>query len=146
MGEIFAEIELINVGDMEMERRHLMDKADVKHIRVNMLVDSGAYMLTINESIQEVLQLPFKEKRKVRMGDESIVELDVVGPVEVRFANRSATCNAFVIKGDGEPLLGLIPMEEMDVVILVQRQQLVVNPEHPDVAVLKMKGSRFGAV
>jgi hypothetical protein len=48
-------------------------------------------------------------------------------------------CNAFVLHGDGEPLLGSIPMGEMDVLIHPQRQELIVNPEHPNYAVLKMK-------
>lgn len=56
-----------------------------------------------------------------------------------RFANRKAACNAFVLPGNSEPLLGAIPMEEMDVMIHPQRQELVVNPEHPNYAVLKMK-------
>jgi hypothetical protein len=30
-------------------------------------------------------------------------------------------------------------MEEMDVLVHPQRRQLVVNPEHPDYAALKMK-------
>ncbi len=44
-----------------------------------------------------------------------------------------------VLPGDSEPLLGAIPLEEMDVLIHPLRQELIVNPEHPDMAVLKMK-------
>jgi hypothetical protein len=57
------------------------------------------------------------EKRKAQMADGSIVEYDIAAPIEVHFANRKAVCNAFVLKGDAEPLLGTIPMEEMDVLI-----------------------------
>lgn len=139
MGMVYADIELINSGDVEMVRRNLMDKDDIKHMHVNMLVDSGAYMMAINETIQEQLQLPFKEKRKSVMADGSIVEHDVVGPIEIRFKNRTAVCNAVVLQGDNEPLLGSIPMEEMDVLIHPLRQELIVNPEHPYFAQLKMK-------
>ncbi len=62
-----------------------------------------------------------------------------VRKLRVKFANRTATCSAFVLPGSSEPLLGAIPIEEMDVVIHPTRQQLIVNPEHPDCAVLKMK-------
>ena len=126
-------------ADIEMVRRSLMDKDDIKKMRVNMLVDSGAYMMAINETIQEQLQLPFKEKRKSIMADGSIVEHNVVGPIEVKFKNRTATCNAVVLQGDTEPLLGAIPMEEMDVFIHPLRQELIVNPEHPYYAQLKLK-------
>lgn len=96
-------------------------------------------MMAINETIQSQLELPFVEKRKVQMEDGRVVEYDVVGPVHVHFENRKAACNAFVLPGDNEPLLGAIPMEEMDVLIHPQRQELIVNPEHPNYAVLKMK-------
>lgn len=139
MGLVYAGIELINTGDLEMVRRNYMDADDVKRIFVNMMADSGAYMMAINDNIQAMLDLPFIEKRKVQVGDGRVRELDVVGPVDVRFANRKATCNAFVLPGDSEPLLGAIPMEEMDVLIHPQRRALIVNPEHPDCAVLKMK-------
>ena len=118
---------------------HLLDKHQVKQINVNMMVDSGAYMMAINETIQEQLDLSFIEKRKAIMADGSVQEYDVVGPIVVKFKNRTATCNAFVLQGSNEPLLGAIPMEEMDVLIHPLRQELIVNPEHPYYAQLSMK-------
>jgi sensor histidine kinase regulating citrate/malate metabolism len=115
MGLVYADITLINSGDLEMVKRKLMDKDEVKQIVVNMMVDSGAYMMAINETIQEQLDLSFIEKRKAIMADGSVQEYDVVGPIVVKFKNRTATCNAFVLKGNNEPLLGAIPMEEMPV-------------------------------
>lgn len=139
MGLVYAEIELINAGDIELARRHYIGQEEIKQMKLSMLVDSVAYMMAINETIQSQLELPFVEKRKVQVADSRVVEYDVVGPVNVKFANRKATCNAFVLPGDSEPLLGAIPMEEMDVLIHPLRQELIVNPEHPNYAVLKMK-------
>ncbi|HZE83254.1 MAG TPA: hypothetical protein VE035_03050, partial [Puia sp.] len=56
MGLVYGDIRLINAEDLLMVRRNLMDKDEVRQMNVNMLVDSGAYMLTINENIQEILQ------------------------------------------------------------------------------------------
>lgn len=139
MGTVYADIELINADDLAMVRRHQMDKDEVKRIVVNMLVDSGAYMMAINESIQEQLDLPFIDTRKSIMADGSIVEHQVVGPIIVKFKNRTATCNALVLPGNTEPLLGAIPMEEMDVLIHPLRQEMIVNPAHPYYAELKLK-------
>ena len=139
MGMVYATIELINAVDQENAKRHIIGDDEVKRMQLNILVDSGAYMMAINETIQSQLELPFVEKRRVQMADGRVVEYDVVGPVHVHFENRKATCNAFVLPGDNEPLLGAIPMEEMDVLIHPQRQALIVNPEHPNYAVLKMK-------
>lgn len=138
MGLVYAEIELINAADVICARRHIMGEEEIRRTRVTMLVDSGAYMLTINENIQAYLQLPFRERKRCEIADRRIVECDVVGPVDVKFANRSATCNAFVLPGDREPLLGAIPLEELDVVIHSKRQELVVNPLHPEGAVLRL--------
>jgi len=108
-------------------------------MNVNMLVDSGAYMMAINETIQEQLQLPLLEKRKAQNASGHVEEYKVVGPIEVKFKNRRTVCNALVLPGDNEPLLGAIPMEDMDVLIHPQRQELIVNPEHPYFAQMKMK-------
>jgi hypothetical protein len=44
-----------------------------------------------------------------------------------------------VLPGNCEVLLGAIPMEDMDVIIHPQRQELLVNPEHPYMAQMKLK-------
>lgn len=140
MGMVYAEVELINAVDMQNARRYHIGEEEIRRrMRLTMLVDSGAYMMAINETIQSQLNLMFLEKRTVRLASGQVVTYDVVGPIEVRFANRKAMCSAFVLPGDSEPLLGAIPMEEMDVIINPKRQELVVNPENPDYAVLKMK-------
>lgn len=139
MGLVYADIELINTVDLENARRNIIGDDEIRVVRLNMLVDSGAYMMAINETIQSQLELPFIEKRKVQLADSRVLEYDVVGPVTIKFANRKAVCSAFVLPGDSESLLGTIPMEEMDVLIHPSRQQLIVNPEHPNYAVLKMK-------
>lgn len=139
MGLITAEIELINGFDLESARRSLIKEEEVKRMKVNMLVDSGAYNLCINEVIQEQLQFPKVEKRKAEMADGSIVEFDVVNNVEVRFKNRATTCRAMILPGNSEPLLGAIPMEDMDVLIHPLKEELIVNPEHPYFAQMKLK-------
>lgn len=139
MGLVYAEVELINGDDLAMVRRNMMDMDEVKRVHVTMLVDTGCYMLAINEHIKEMLNLPVIEKRRGQLADGSIGEYDVVGPVEVHFKNRKTSCLAMVLPGDSEPLLGAIPLEDMDVLIHPKRQELMVHPDHPDIAVMKMK-------
>lgn len=139
MGLVYADVELINGEDLADARRHRIGEDEVKRMTVSMLVDTGAYMLAINENIQEQLQLPVVEKRKAQLANGSIEEYDVVAPVELRFKNRATTCRAMVLPGDSEPLLGAIPLEDMDVLIHPQRQELIVNPDHPYFAQMKMK-------
>ena len=108
-------------------------------MRVNMLVNTGSVYMCINENIQEQLQLPVLEQRKGQLANRHIVEYDVVGPLEVKFKNKRCSVNAMVLPGDNEPLLGAIPLEDMDVLVHPHRQGLVVNPDHPYFAQIKLK-------
>ncbi len=139
MGLDYADIELINAGDIEMARRHIIGEDEIKRMHINALVDTGSYMLCINETIQEQLQFPVVEKRKAQLANSSVLECDVVSMVELKFKNRRTICNAMVLPGDSEPLLGAIPLEDMDVLIHPLRQELIVNPEHPFYAQMKIK-------
>ncbi len=139
MGLVYADITLINGDDLALSRKYIIGEDEVKQMNVNILVDTGSVMLCINESIQEQLQFPYDEKRKAVTADGRIVECDVVTGVELRFKNRKTTCRAMVLPGDSEPLLGAIPLEDMDVLIDPQRQSLIVNPEHPYFAQMKLK-------
>jgi len=56
-----------------------------------------------------------------------------VGPIEIRFKNRVGFAGALVM-GEGA-LLGVIPMEDMDIVIIPKTQTLDVNPNSPNIAI-----------
>jgi clan AA aspartic protease len=139
MGLVYATIELINGEDLILAKRHIIGAEEVKRMSISMLVDTGAYNLCINEEIQEQLQFPVVEKRKAETADGRVVECDVVDNVQVRFKNRATTCRAMVLSGSCEPLLGAIPLENMDVLIHSQRQELIVNPDHPYFAQMTLK-------
>jgi clan AA aspartic protease len=139
MGLVYADIELINSDDLALLRRGYLAEDEVKRIKVKALVDSGAYMLAINENLKYQLNLPQLDEQIAELADGSEVKLDIVGPVDVRFENRSTTCRAMVLPGDGEVLLGSIPVEDMDVLIDPKQQKLVVNPETPYTAKKPLK-------
>jgi len=139
MGLIYADIELINGDDLVLARKHIIGKEEIKRMYVNMLVDTGSVYMCINETVKEQLQLSVLEKRKAQLADGTVVEFDIVGPIEVRFKNRRCMVDAMVIPGDNELLLGDIPLEDMDVLIDPVRRELIVNPEHPYMAQMKLK-------
>jgi clan AA aspartic protease len=139
MGLVYADIEILSSYDLELNRRGKLAKEDVKRVAVRALVDSGAYMLSINENIKAQLDLTVIEEQIAELADGSRVKLEVVGPVDVRFANRSTSARALVLPGDSEVLLGAIPMEDLDVVIEPKNQTLAVNPAHPNMAEKKLK-------
>ncbi len=134
MGLVYADIELISGDDLALHRRGFIAESEIKRMKVTALVDSGAYMLIINDRIKQQMDLPVLDKQTVRLADDSEMRVEVVGPIEIRFENRRASVDAMVMPGNAEPLLGVIPMEDMDVVIDPKQQRLIVNPESPYIA------------
>ena len=139
MGLVYAEIELISVDDLVLHRRGFLTEDKIKRMAVDALVDTGAYMLVITEHIRQQLDLPLIEEQVFRLVDESEKRGEVVGPVEVRFENRSTTVRAVVLAGTTEVLLGSIPLEDLDVVVDSRQQRLIVNPESPYIATKHLK-------
>ena len=117
-------------------RRRIEEDDGVRRMNITALVDTGAYMLCINEEIQSQLGLRHMSYENLELADGSIIKAEVVGPVVINFKNRNTACGAIVLPGKSEPLLlGVIPMEDMDVVFGFRLKQTIdVNPEHPFMA------------
>lgn len=111
-------------------------------VLVNALVDTGAMFLCVPESVSAQLGFDVEEVRRslVTLADGRTIEVPVIDPVLIQFENRSYSTEAMVL-GD-ETLIGVIPMEAMDVVIEPRTQTMVVNPAHPNYAVSVVKDAR----
>jgi clan AA aspartic protease len=120
MGIIRAEIELANPT-----------RADLKPLSVDALVDTGAMTICIPEHVAVQLALKQIETREVTTADEKSHVVPYVGPLQIRFQNRTCFTGALVI---GESvLLGAVPMEDMDLVVSPSRQTIAVNPKSPNI-------------
>jgi clan AA aspartic protease len=120
MDLIYADIELANAK-----------KGSLKSMSVKALVDTGAMTLCVPEHIAIQLQLTEIEKREVTTADERSHVVSYVGPVQIKFANRTCFTGALVI---GESvLMGAVPMEDMDLVISPSGQTVTVNPKSPNI-------------
>jgi hypothetical protein len=135
MGFVHAEIELVNADDIRLLRKHEIDEGKIRRIIVTALVDPDYYCLVINEKIQEYLQLDVVDRRKMEVAKGFWLECDIVGPIELRFKNRCEFISARVVPGGSEVIFGNIVMGALDVMIDTTKQQLIVNPAHPDFAV-----------
>jgi clan AA aspartic protease len=134
MGKIFAKIELINTRDVILSDAGQLPKASIRKMEVNILVDSGAYNLAINETIKEQLGLPIIDEQIFQLANGQQEKYPIVGPIDLRFENRATTTRAVLLPGDAEPLLGQIPLEDMDVVLLPREERMIVNPDTPLIA------------
>jgi hypothetical protein len=73
------------------------------------------------------------------LADGEIKKLDVAEPVEIRFKNRTTSCNPIVLPGNTEMILGCIPLEDMDVLIDPRRAVMELPPDTPYLAKKKLK-------
>ena len=106
-------------------------------VDVEALADTGAVYLIIPEHIRLQLALEEGSKKEITLADGSKKMVPYVGPIETRFKNRIAYVGA-VVMGD-EVLLGAIPMDDMDLVVLPQQRRVDVNPLNPNFAAAKAK-------
>ena len=137
MGIVYANIELRNGGDVVLNRRKYIAEEDIRQININMIVNSGTIMLAINEEIRAALGLSIIDHRSSQLADGTRLNLPVAGSIEVRYEGRFCTTNALVLPEDTEPLLGAIPMEEMDLWINPARNLLTAV--HPEVPLMSLK-------
>src|SRR5690242_3542164 len=107
-------------------------KPKLKPVEAVALADSGAVHLCIPENIRNRLQLDEQDRKEVTLADGSKRLVPYVGPLELRFKNRVGFVGALVM-GD-QVLLGAIPMEDMDLVILPKERRLDINPDNPNIA------------
>ena len=120
MGNIMTKIHLSNPRD-----------AGLAPLEVEALVDTGAVTLCIPQHVAVQLNLDVLEQREVTTAEGAKHRCDYVGPVQIRFGNRSCFGGALVL-GDGV-LLGAIPMEDMDLIIRPLERTVAVNPQSPDI-------------
>ena len=98
---------------------------------VSARVDTGAMTICIPEHVAIELQLTEIDKREVTTADERSHVVPYVGPIQIRFQNRTCFTGALVL---GETvLLGAVPMEDMDLVVSPSRQTIEVNPKSPNI-------------
>lgn len=107
-------------------------KPNLAPLQVGAMADIGALHLCITEHVARQLQLKETSEREITLADGTKKIVPYVSGVEVRFANRIASVGALVM-GD-EVLLGAIPLEDLDLIVHPATQEVLVNPDNPNIA------------
>lgn len=129
VGRVVVPIVVQNVEDREREERGEIPADQVRTLKLDVLVDSGATFFCLPESRVKELGLRFDRVRETQT---------VTGPMKLnmyrgaRIEVQGRPCNVEVMglpKGQ-QALLGQIPLETLDWWIDVTNHRLVGNPEH----------------
>lgn len=101
-------------------------------VECELLVDTEASELALPAEI--IARLKLKQTGEVRVyvadGDRPICR--VFGIVDLTVQGRSCQVRAIELPNGTKPLLGAVPLEEMDWHVAPQGRELVPNPESPD--------------
>ena len=125
MGLVHAEIILTNAFDVVSARRGIIKDSDVRQMAITAMVDTGAWTLAINEEIRQELGLEIAEIRSSKLANGESHTYGMTEAVKVQWKNRNIICQAIVLPGSCEALLGAIPLDGMDLVVDLSKQELV---------------------
>jgi clan AA aspartic protease len=125
MGTVYAEITMKNAGDKIRVECGLLRGPEIRETTMRVVVDTGAETLIINEAVQKELGLTVTGLREAAVADGEEKMCKRTEPVEVHWKDRSMTCEAWVLPGAPEVLLGAIPLEDMDLIVCPKKRELV---------------------
>ena len=124
MGNVFTEITLKNNGDLVKLRDGTIPENKVRTLTITALVDTGATSLIINEEIRQKLGLTVIKTGTASLAGDIKMECKITEPVQIIWKDRQVDINAVVLPGD-KILLGVIPLEFMDLMVDPVRRELV---------------------
>jgi clan AA aspartic protease len=125
MGMVRTEITLRNFLDKLHAHLGFIKEQEVREIRVNALVDTGAFTLVINEETREKLGLEITGSRPATLANGKRDIYNLAGQIEVRWKERYFYCDALVVPEGKEILLGALPLEAMDLIINPLKEEVV---------------------
>ena len=137
MGEIRVAVVLTNAVDDELAWDGRIDRADVRRLEVEGVVDTGAVTVVLPARVVEQLGVRIRGQRVAQYADGRQEEVGITGPVLFEILGRNTMEEALVL-GD-EVLIGQTILEKLDLLADCTRRRLVPNPQHPDQPVLNVK-------
>ena len=117
MGTVHAEITLKRARDIHNRAEGLIKDQDTHETTVKAIVDTGAMSLVITEEIRQKLALNITEEKSALLANGERAYCMITEPVEVHWKNRNMICNAVLIPGAKKVLMGVIPLESMDLMV-----------------------------
>lgn len=130
MGKVLVTATIENLDDIFAVRKKLLSEDQVRRVEVaDALVDTGATGLLLPSRFIAQLGL---EPLRVRPSRTIAgpVPLQIYRAVRLTVQGRDCISDVGEIPDDFSAVIGQVPLELMDWVVDLRRQQLIGNPEH----------------
>jgi clan AA aspartic protease len=125
MGHVNTQITLKNIYDVKQAKEGNLPENKIRQATVDVMVDTGATMLVINEQLFEQLGLDVIGERKITLANDAKEMCKLTEALEISWEDRSITMPALVVKDAPDFLLGVLPLEGMDLIVDTVNQRLV---------------------
>ncbi|MDR1870247.1 MAG: retroviral-like aspartic protease family protein [Treponema sp.] len=125
MGQVNAQLVLKNLDDVKRVNRGELPESKVRQTAVTAIVDTGATTLVINKALFQELGLDAMGERRVTFANDTKEICKLTEPVGIYWNDRFVAMYAFVVEDAAEVLLGVLPLEGMDLMVDPVNQKLV---------------------
>ena len=120
------------------QNRYLPSDRQGKEVECEALVDSRAAEFALPVELLDPLRLEYLGEVRVYAADAGEHDYRVFGIAEVEVQGRVCQVRVIELPHGAEPLLGAVPLEEMDWHISPAEKRLVANPRSPDKPLLPL--------
>jgi clan AA aspartic protease len=125
MGHINTQIILKNFADARRAKKGQLPEEEIRQVTVDAMVDTGATTLIINKDLFQKLGLDVMEKREITFANDAKEICKLTEPVEIHWHDRFVAMSALVVEDASEVLLGVLPLEGMDLMVDTVNQKLI---------------------
>jgi clan AA aspartic protease len=129
MGRVSITAKFTNLDDLVRARDGVLPQEQVRQSTEPSIVDTGAAMCVISQDMADRLGLPFNSEVNVRYADNRTAKRTIVDHLEVEIMGRRSTFRAVVEPNRTEPLIGVIVLEDLD--LLVDPRNQTLHPRDP---------------
>jgi hypothetical protein len=115
MSTFTEEITLVNAGDIRYADDGVITDAKIRRIKVDAMVDTGAWTLVINEETRAALGLKLNGSVFSSVADGKTEKYAMTEGIEFSWKNRKHILPAVLVPNAKYILFGALPMEALDV-------------------------------
>ena len=131
VGRVTSEVVLANNEDVALASRGALAPEKVRRVRATGIVDTGANHVVLPKTIADQLGLPILGLATVRCADNRTSTRTVVKQLSLEVAGREGTFRAIVEPDRDSVLIGVLVLEDLDLIVDPGRETLVPrDPEH----------------
>ena len=125
MGHVNTQITLKNIRDIFRAKDGTIKEPDIRQATVDVMVDTGATTLIINGKLFQQLGLDVMGEREITFANDEKAVCKLTEPLEIHWKDRFVAMSALVVEDASEFLLGVLPLEGMDLMVDTVNQTLV---------------------